>query len=201
MLKYSGAEYTEVLFKDSKNINDAISPAYYLAETNDLAIEFSDSTEFRLEKDKYFVCKNDSIKAPIIIYKKNDSVVGSHGWFYIRNDFDFILPNVNSHQIVEVFADWNPRTWDTTDAQVINEIKTAITKKANLIPIIDNYAGNSWSILYIRYDNSPFVQRIGWKENGEFVYEDYIPDLSTTQGDHNTVETQGDGLGKDRGRS
>ena len=116
----------------------------------------------------YYVYKGDTFDSPNVIYKQNHGF-GTAGWLYIKEGFDYTSANIETHKIVEVFVE-HVDVWSTEDSAVIERVKMAILNKGNLVPIVSEYTDIEWYRLYVRYENSPFVQEIGTQKSGEFQY-------------------------------
>lgn len=116
----------------------------------------------------YYVYKGDTFDSPNVIYEENKSF-GVSGWLYIKNGFNYASADIESSEIIEVFAEYIDK-WSTEDKAVIERVKTAILNGEDLVPIISEYTDIEWSRLYIRFENTPFVQQVGWQENGKFQY-------------------------------
>lgn len=116
----------------------------------------------------YYVYKGDTFDSPNVIYKQNDAF-GISGWLYVKEGFDYTLANIETHKIIEVFVE-HIDTWSTEEKIVIERIKNAIINNEDLVPIISDYTDIEWYRLYIRYEDTPFVQEVGRQNNGQFQY-------------------------------
>lgn len=161
---YNNTIYNEISdrYEFSKNMTLLFN------ERVDLASYYEDFDAFYLLDNEYFIFKGDDPKSPIVIYKENLGF-GISGWLYVKDGFDYQFEDIETHEIVEIFVE-HVDTWSTKDSIVIERIKTAILNKEDLVPIISEYTDIEWYRLYVRYENSPFVQEIGRQKNGEFQY-------------------------------
>ena len=162
--------YNGVIYKEFDYMYDFqkgfILPAWEKVDFSTLI----DEDEY-VPKGTYYVYKHDNYDSPCVFYKENTTPLGVSGWLYIRDDFDLLFYDLEKSEIVEVRALYIPEGWTTQDKDVIDRIKQAMINKENLVPIISEYTDVKWTQIYVRYENSPFLQKIGYKEDGDFVYE------------------------------
>lgn len=140
-------------------------------ERVDLASYYENSDFYYLHDNEYFIFKGDDPKSPIVIYKENLGF-GTSGWLYVKDRFDYQFEDVENNNIIEFFLDIHPISWKTNNPDEIETINNAINNGEDLVPIISKYTSDSWIQLYARYENTPFVKKIGWQENGKFQYSD-----------------------------
>ncbi len=163
---YNNTIYNEISdrYEFSKNMT------LLFDERVDLASYYENSDFYYLPDNEYFIFKGDDPKSPIVIYKENLGF-GISGWLYVKDGFDYQFEDIENNNIIEIFLDIHPISWKTNNPDEIETINNAIKNGENLVPIISKYTSNSWIQLYARYENTPFVKKIGWQENGEFQYE------------------------------
>lgn len=163
-LLYNNVVYNEVPYDFEFGKNRHLLPNDRI-DISDVLI--NDKYSYVLPKT-YYVYKGDTFDSPNVIYKQNHGF-GTAGWLYIKEGFDYTSANIETHKIVEVFVE-HVDVWSTEDSAVIERVKMAILNKENLVPIVSEYTDIEWYRLYVRYENSPFVQEIGTQKSGEFQY-------------------------------
>ncbi len=150
---------------------------YQLDETIDLSIcveylpELEENQKYYIPKDKYFIYINDSITDPVIIFIYEDS---SYYEWYISENFNFTMPTTETHEIADIvlYEDYGTVPVRIKDKKKINEIITARNSKQDLSQYVTVNDFGKWSYIFIRYEDSPFTERIGTLQNdGTFHYD------------------------------
>lgn len=125
-----------------------------------------------IEHNTYYIYKNDSKEHPIVIFEKNNMPLGpSDGWYYFSEDFEFQMPTVRTDLVYEILLtnDTSNILWSTNHTEEIKQIISALQKSENICCVLNNYTNVPWKFLYVRYSNNPFVENIGWQDNGCFI--------------------------------
>lgn len=177
ILTYNGKKYYNLqdfhkyITSESQTIQSPYSIQdfypYELLETDRVHLkDFLDTlpkleTGYYYADKHYYIFKNDAKDFPHIIFEENTFPGGpSDGWYYIAEDFDFVMPNIQKDEIIAfvIYDDsWNEIQRITDKAQ-IKDITQGILNKTDISPTLNN-AGDCWR-LYGVYSNCPFSQII-----------------------------------------
>ncbi len=132
-----------------------------------------DGQEYSIEKEAYYIYAKDSITKPSMIYACGDSY---EEWF-ISEDFDFTMPTIETHNITDivVYERYGGNFICITDEEKISEIITIKNNREDISKYVTTEEYGDWFDIRIRYDNSPFTERIGvLREDGTFVYTESL---------------------------
>lgn len=140
--------------------------------------ELPEGQEYNIEKESYYIYAKDSIIKPSIIYAYGDSY---EEWF-ISEDFDFTMPTIETHDIADivVYERYGGKSICIADEETINEIITARNNCEDISKYVTTEEYGDWFDVRIRYDNSPFTERIGvLGEDGTFKYTESLQEKYT----------------------
>lgn len=150
---------------------------YQLDETIDLSIcteylpKLEENQKYYIPEDKYFIYANDSVTTPALIYIYEDS---SYFEWYISENFDFTMPTTETYEIADIvlYKDYNTVPVQIKDKKKINEIITAKNNNQDISQYVTVNEFGEWSYIFIRYEDSPFIERIGTLlDDGIFHYD------------------------------
>lgn len=174
--QYAG-EYLEYGELWPENFPNHMWP-YDLDKTVDMSIcieylpTLEENQKYFIPKDTYFIYANDSITKPTMIYIFEDS--SYYEWF-ISEDFDFTMPTTDTHDVADIvlYEKYGDNSIIITDEEKINEVITAKNERENISQYATVEEYGDWGYIYIRYEDSPFTERIGiLHDDGTFEYEE-----------------------------
>ena len=144
-----------------------------LSNCTDFLPKLPEGQEYSIEKEAYYIYAKDSVIKPSMIYACGDSY---EEWF-ISEDFDFTMPTIETHDIADivVYERYGGKFICITDEEEISEIITIKNNREDVSKYVTTEEYGDWFDIRIRYENSPFTERIGvLREDGTFVYTESL---------------------------
>ena len=144
-----------------------------LSNCTDFLPKLPEGQEYSIEKESYYIYAKDSVIKPSMIYACGDSY---EEWF-ISEDFDFTMPTIETHDIADivVYERYGGNFICITDEEKISEIITIKNNREDISKYVTTEEYGDWFDIRIRYENSPFTERIGvLREDGTFVYTESL---------------------------
>ena len=133
----------------------------------------AENQEYYIEEDKYFIYANDSITKPRIIRIAEED--NSYWDWFIAEDYDFTVPTTETHNVIDIllYEDYNVKPIRITDEEKIKKIIVAKNNRENLAEYLSTEEYGDWFYMYIRYEDTPFTERVGFlRDGGVFEYEE-----------------------------
>ena len=144
-----------------------------LSNCTDFLPKLPEGQEYSIEKESYYIYAKDSVIKPSMIYACGDSY---EEWF-ISEDFDFTMPTIETHNVADivVYERYGGNFICITDEEKISEIITIKNNREDISKYVTTEEYGDWFDIRIRYENSPFTERIGvLREDGTFVYTESL---------------------------
>ncbi len=134
-----------------------------------------ESKNYSLPRNKFFVYKNDRKDHPTVIFKRDYGAGGpSDGWYYFIEGFDFQMPEIGKNTVSEIVLtdDIGNAVYSINNTDQVEPILSAILKREDIFPILQDCTEKQWVYLYVYYADFPFAQGIGWSDGQIFKYRE-----------------------------